>query len=97
MIAAAAETFGAVDVFVNNAALTGAAAAPQPFLEESDEHWRELIDVNLHGAFIGTQEAARKMVAQGNGGSIIMISSVASMPPRSTLHPTAPPKPPSTD
>jgi NAD(P)-dependent dehydrogenase (short-subunit alcohol dehydrogenase family) len=77
LLQTARDTFGPVDVLVNNAALTGAAAAPRPFLEESDEHWRELIDVNLNGAFICTQEAARQMAAHGNGGVIINISSVA--------------------
>jgi NAD(P)-dependent dehydrogenase (short-subunit alcohol dehydrogenase family) len=76
-IAAAAAQLGPVDVMVNNAALTGAAVAARPFLEESDEHWREVIDVNLNGAFICAQEAALHMVAGGRGGSIINISSVA--------------------
>jgi NAD(P)-dependent dehydrogenase (short-subunit alcohol dehydrogenase family) len=76
LIAAALAEFGQLDVMVNNAALTGAAAEARPFLDETDEHWRRIIDVNLNGAFICTQEAARQMRAQG-GGSIINISSVA--------------------
>src|SRR5262245_66060612 len=40
LIAAAVAAFGRLDVMVNNAALTGAAVAARPFLEESDEHWR---------------------------------------------------------
>jgi glucose 1-dehydrogenase len=77
LIAATVEAFGRLDAMVNNAALTGAAAEARPFLEETDEHWRNIIDVNLNGAFICTQEAARRMVAQGGGGSIVNISSVA--------------------
>jgi glucose 1-dehydrogenase len=77
LIAATIEAFGQLDVMVNNAALTGAAVEARPFLEESDEHWRRIVDVNLNGAFICTQEAARRMVAQGQGGSIVNISSVA--------------------
>jgi NAD(P)-dependent dehydrogenase (short-subunit alcohol dehydrogenase family) len=72
-----AEQLGPVDIMVNCAALTGAALGPRPFLEESDEHWREVIDVNLNGAFICAQEAALHMLAGGRGGSIITISSVA--------------------
>jgi NAD(P)-dependent dehydrogenase (short-subunit alcohol dehydrogenase family) len=76
LIAAALGEFGRLDAMVNNAALTGAAAEARPFLDETDEHWRRIIDVNLNGAFICTQEPARQMRAQG-GGSIINISSVA--------------------
>ncbi len=77
MIARTVSEFGRLDVMVNNAALTGASAEVRPFLDETDEHWRKLIDVNLNGAFICTQEAAFQMVRQGGGGSIISISSVA--------------------
>jgi glucose 1-dehydrogenase len=77
LVAATVAEFGPLDVMVNNAALTGAAAEARPFLEETDEHWCKVIDINLSGAFICTQEAAKQMVAQGHGGSIVNISSVA--------------------
>ena len=78
MIAGTVSEFGRLDVMVNNAALTGfSAGVLRPFLEETDEHWRKMIDVNLNGTFICTQEAALQMVKQGDGGSIISISSVA--------------------
>ena len=68
---------GPVDVMVNNAALTGRSLELRPFMEETDEHWRSVLDINLTGAFIGTQEAARRMIASGSSGSIINVSSVA--------------------
>jgi glucose 1-dehydrogenase len=77
LIAAAVQSFGRLDVMVNNAALTGAAVEARSFLDETDEHWRKIIDINLNGAFICTQAAAKQMLAQGAGGSIINISSVA--------------------
>ncbi len=77
LIRESVDAFGSVDVMINNAALTGEAAERRPFMEETEEHWRRMIDINLTGAFFGVQEAARQMIAQGNGGSIINISSVA--------------------
>lgn len=68
---------GPIDIIINNAALTGMSLAPKRFLEETDEHWRNVLDVNLTGTFIGTQEAARRMIERGVKGSIINISSVA--------------------
>ena len=73
----AVENYGRLHVWVNNAALTGAAAESRAFMDETDDHWRRMLEVNLTGAFICTQEAARQMLRQGKGGSIINITSVA--------------------
>lgn len=77
LIAATVAAFGQLDVMVNNAALTGASLQARGFLDETDEHWQQVIAINLNGAFIGTQEAARQMAKQQRGGSIINVSSVA--------------------
>lgn len=67
-----ADELGGVDVFVNNAG-TGSSA---PFLELDWSAWREVLSVDLDGAFCCAQRAARRMVAQGGGGRIINVTSV---------------------
>ncbi|MDQ3955763.1 MAG: SDR family oxidoreductase [Actinomycetota bacterium] len=66
------EQLGGVDVYVNNAG-TGATA---PFLEHSLEEWQRVLNVDLTGAFLGAQVAARRMVQDGIRGRIINITSV---------------------
>ena len=61
-----------VDVFVNNAGMSNSA----PFLELSWEDWRETLAVDLDGAFLCAQRAARRMVEQGRGGRIVNVTSV---------------------
>ncbi|HEX6710479.1 MAG TPA: SDR family oxidoreductase [Rubrobacter sp.] len=66
------EEFGRLDVMVNNAGVEH----KMPFLETPFEVWSEMISVNLTGPWLGCQEAARRMVEQGEGGRILNISSV---------------------
>lgn len=69
---------GGVDVFVNNAG-TGSAA---PALEMTAAQWRQVVATDLDGAFLCIQRAARHMVAAGNGGRIIAVTSVHEHQPR---------------
>lgn len=69
---------GGVDVFVNNAG-TGSAS---PALEMTAAQWRQVVATDLDGAFLCIQRAARHMVAAGNGGRIIAVTSVHEHQPR---------------
>lgn len=69
----AVQEFGRLDIFVANAGLTMWA----PFLDYTEAAWNTVIDLNLKGSFFGAQAAARQMVKQGKGGSVIFSSSVA--------------------
>ncbi len=68
------ETFGTLDIFVNNA---GIGYIMKPILETEASEWEAVIGVNLSGAFYGTKHAARAMIADGRGGRIINIASQA--------------------
>jgi NAD(P)-dependent dehydrogenase (short-subunit alcohol dehydrogenase family) len=69
---AAADTFGGIDVMVNNAGII----RETPFLEVTEEGFEEVLDVNLKGVFFGAQAAAEVMIERGDG-CIINLSSVA--------------------
>jgi meso-butanediol dehydrogenase/(S,S)-butanediol dehydrogenase/diacetyl reductase len=63
-IGATVERFGRVDVWFNNAGFN----EPMRFLDITEENFRRIMEVNALGVLIGTQEAARQFLAQGNGG-----------------------------
>jgi NAD(P)-dependent dehydrogenase (short-subunit alcohol dehydrogenase family) len=76
MVEAAIERFGRVDILVNNASITGTAAIA-PLVECGSEHVDEIVDVNLKGTFYCSQSVVKRMIAQGQGGNIVHITSVA--------------------
>jgi 3-oxoacyl-[acyl-carrier protein] reductase len=72
LIDTAVETFGRIDVVINNAGLGGTKS----LLEMTDEEWSRVLDVTLNGTFRCTRAALRQMVAQGGGGAVVNNSSV---------------------
>lgn len=73
LVERAAQAFGRLDILVNNAGIW----QRRPVLEITLEEWDHLLAVNLTGAFLCAQAAARIMVRQGTGGAIVNISSDA--------------------
>lgn len=67
------QTFGGIDILVNNAALFDLA----PIIDITKSSFEKLISVNLAGTLFTLQAAARSMIARGKGGKIINMASQA--------------------
>ena len=70
----AAEPFGGVTVMVNNAGIFRG----EEFLETEEVDFDRMMDINVKGVYFGAQAAAKRMV-DGDGGSIINLSSIAGL------------------
>jgi NAD(P)-dependent dehydrogenase (short-subunit alcohol dehydrogenase family) len=80
LIEAAVQSFGRLDAAVNCAAIVGPT---KPLAEIGDEEWREVVGVNLDGAFYCLRAEIKAMTA--TGGSIVNVSSGAAVNPPPNL------------
>jgi 3-oxoacyl-[acyl-carrier protein] reductase len=69
--------FGRIDIIINNASAARGADRVEA-VELAYEIWKKVMVTNVDGTFLLSCAAARKMIAQGQGGSIVNISSIAS-------------------
>jgi NAD(P)-dependent dehydrogenase (short-subunit alcohol dehydrogenase family) len=76
---ATVEEWGGVDTWICNAGISPIVAGP---VETDPQVWRDVIDINLTGAFLGARAAARVM---GEGGRLIFTGSVLGERPRKGL------------
>lgn len=72
MVQKAVDTYGRLDVFVNNAGIETRTS----LLDTAEADFEKVVAVNLKSAFFGTQLAAKQFIAQGGGGLVVNMSSV---------------------
>ena len=72
MMQTAVDSFGRLDVLVNNAGME----TRQSLLDTTEEGYEKVMSVNMKSAFFASQAAAKRFIEQGDGGLILNISSV---------------------
>jgi NAD(P)-dependent dehydrogenase (short-subunit alcohol dehydrogenase family) len=72
LVRATVDAFGRLDILVNNAGIYPLHG----LLEMTPEQWETVIAANLRSAFLCTQAAARQMIARGEGGAVVVITSI---------------------
>lgn len=80
MVAATADAFGAIDILVNNVAISD----NKDIFELSEDEWRKTIDVTLSSPFYVTKQVARWMVDHDRGGRVLNIGSTSGFRGRPT-------------
>jgi NAD(P)-dependent dehydrogenase (short-subunit alcohol dehydrogenase family) len=75
-LASTVRDFGRIDGLFANA---GRAGTGTQFVDTSLEEWRQVMSVNLDGVFICLKEAAKQLISQGSGGSLVAVSSTSAI------------------
>jgi len=77
MVQAAVDSFGRLDILINNAGIL----RDKSFKKMTDDMWDLVIDVHLKGTYLVTRFAWQQMLAQGEGGRIVNTSSTSGARP----------------
>jgi NAD(P)-dependent dehydrogenase (short-subunit alcohol dehydrogenase family) len=77
-VQATVERFGRLDVVVANAAVQ-LHGMDRPIHELDEAAWDQTNDVNLRGAFLTCRAGIRRLLAQGQGGAVVIVSSVTAL------------------
>jgi 3-oxoacyl-[acyl-carrier protein] reductase len=98
LVQAASRTYGRLDAMVTAAGISYSNFIEQdestdPFrhpdagfiLNKATARWQKVLDVNLTGVMICAREAARQMIAEGHGGTIVNFASIAAYAPAPTI------------
>jgi glucose 1-dehydrogenase len=72
LVDTAVSAYGRLDIMVNNAGIETRTSV----LDTTEDQYEKVLAINLKSAFFGTQLAAKQMIAQGDGGRIINMTSV---------------------
>jgi NAD(P)-dependent dehydrogenase (short-subunit alcohol dehydrogenase family) len=70
------DKFGRLDLAFNNAGIEGKW---KPIIEQTEEDWNSVIDINLKGTWLCLRSEIQQMLKQGSGGTIVNMSSVAGL------------------
>ena len=70
------QKFARLDVAFNNAGIEGAW---KPIIEQTEEDWNSVIDINLKGTWLCLRAEIQQMLKQDSGGAIVNMSSVAGL------------------
>ena len=92
MIAAAVEAFGGIDAALNNAGVMDGVFSGEPIdyaaqkdlvfapiHEATEAYWDNVFRTNVKGVFLSMRHELRQMLAQGRGGSIVNVASIAGL------------------